>query len=286
MKRLAIIFPGSICCLLGIALNCSSQPFIDLINIQYLNSPNRGIINQDKNPASLEHFSVQATVPIQLRNKKDIIIVSPFFDDWRPGATPASKDFCNQTSTGLPVSFLKWFGDSDWSLLSTVIVRRNGYKVNENSNWQIGGALIANFKASETLTYKAGLYLNREFFGLFAMPLVGIDWQISRKTNLFGVLPGSLTLERKLGKKIYSGASFRAITSSFKTVQGFWRLDENRLGIFFDYYLMKKFVGTVEAGHSILRKMRTGIRDKRYNDWQVNDNMYVKISLAHRLRFR
>ena len=100
------------------------------------------------------------------------------------------------------------------------------------------------------------------------------------------MLPGNLTLERKLAKKIYAGASFRAITSSFKTSKGFWRLDENRLGIFVDYYLLKRFVGTVEAGHSILRKMRTGVRDKTYNDWQVNDNMYVKISIAHRLRFR
>lgn len=284
MKVLRIILPLSMG--LSTAMNCCSQPLIDLINIQYINSPNSGVINQDKNAATLQNFSVQTTIPIQLKNKKDIIIFSPFFDHWRPDIKPVSKDFTDQYSVGLPVSFLKWFGDSDWSVLSTLIVRRNGYKVTARDNWQIGGALIANFKASETLTYKAGLYVNREFFGNFVMPLLGIDWQISRKTNLFGVLPGSLTLEHRLGRSAYAGASFRAITSSFKTKTGFWRLDENRVAFFFDYYIRKQLVVTGEAGHSILRKMRTGIDDKNYSDWRVNDNVYVKANLAYRLRLR
>ena len=274
------------CGLLVVSMKCSSQPFIDLINIQYVHSPDNGIINRESNSARLTNFSVQTTIPIRLKNKKDAIIFSPFFDMWTPEIKTVNKDFTNQYGLGLPVSVLKSLGDSNWSLLSTMILRKNGYDVDADNNWQIGGALITNYKANESVTFKAGIYVNKEFFGLFVMPLLGIDWKISPKTNLFGVLPGSLILEHKLRKGLYAGASFKAITGSFKTSAGYWRLDENRLGIFFDCYLLKQFVLTAEAGHSILRKMRTGIDDKKYTNWKVNDNAYMKISFAYRIRLR
>jgi hypothetical protein len=189
-------------------------------------------------------------------------------------------------SVSLPISFLKTLNNPDWSIISTVIIRKNGYSISMNDNWQIGAVLIANFKANENLKYKLGLYVNKEFFGLFVMPLLGIDWEISKKTNLFGVLPGNLTLEHKVNKKIYAGACFRAITSSYRLDTGYWRINENRLGAFIDIYLAKKLVLNAEAGHSVLRKVTTGVKDQYKIDWSLNDNTYFKIAFAYRLRFR
>ena len=58
----------------------------------------------------------------------------------------------------------------------------------------------------------------------------------------------------------YYGANFRAITNSYKKTQGYWRIDENQLGLYLDTYLSKNLVFNVEAGHSIYRKIRTGIK--------------------------
>lgn len=276
----------SLASLMFVSTQCSSQPFIDLVNIQCIHSPDLGLINREKNAVRLTNFSVQTTIPFQLKNKKDVIIFSPFFDIWTPEIKSVNKDFTNQYGIGLPVSFLKALADTNWSILSTIILRKNGFTISSGKNWQIGGALITNYKANETVTYKAGIYLNKEFFGLFVMPLLGIDWQINKNTNLFGILPGSMTLEHRLRKNFWAGACFKAITNSYKTNSGYWRLDENRLGIFCDFYLSKQFVLTAETGHTILRKMRTGIDDKNYNNWKVNDNAYMKIGLAYRLRFR
>lgn len=265
---------------------CPAQPFIDLVNIHYISSPDHSVINQKKNETCLQNFSIQTTIPFQFKNKTDAIIVSPSFEIWSTEVNHINEEFRNQYSIALPVTYLKTLRNPDWSILSTIIVRRNGYKVGLNDDWQVGVAVITNFKANEDLKYKLGVYANREFFGLFVMPLLGIDWQISKRTNLFGILPGSLTLEHKLKRNLFTGATFRAITSSYRTPTGYWRLNENRLGCFLDFYLSKHIVMNLEGGHSILRKLTTGNNDDVHVDWKAKDNLYVKLGLALRLRFR
>ena len=267
-------------------VSCVAQPFIDLVNIQYINSPAHGVSNEKKNITSLQNFSIQTTIPFQFKNKTDAIIFSPAFEMWSPEVDAIDEDFEHQYGLALPVAYLKTLHNPDWRILSMLIVRRNGYKLDLGNNWQVGGAMIANFKRSETLTYKFGLYASGEFFGLFVRPLLGIDWQIDKKTNLYGILPGSMNLERKLKNNLYVGASFKAITSSYRTPSGYWRLDENRLGVFLDYYFGKHIAINMEGGHSILRKMRTGQDDMPDADWNASDNLYGKLGLVYRIRFR
>ena len=275
-------------CNLSIAATttCPAQPYMDLLNIQYASSPDRSVIDQKKNATCLRNFSIQTTIPFQFRNKTDAIIASPSFETWSTEVRNINEGFRNQHSLALPVTYLRTLGNPDWRMLSTVIIRRNGYEFGLKDDWQVGGAVIAGFKANENLTYKLGVYANREFFGLFVMPLLGIDWQISKRTNLFGILPGNLTLEHKLKRNLFTGASFRAITNSYRTPTGYWRLNENRLGCFLDYYLSKQIVLNLEGGHSILRKLNTGGNDNVDVDWKAKDNLYIKLSLAFRLRFR
>lgn len=265
---------------------CPAQPYLDLVNIHYLNSPDQSAISQKKNATCLRNFSVQTTVPFQFRNKTDAVIASPSFEMWSTEVNNINEDFTNQYSIALPVTYLKTLGNPDWSILVTMIARRNGYEVGLKNDWQVGGAVITQFKANENLRYKLGVYANGEFFGLFVMPLLGIDWQINNRTNLFGILPGSLTLEHKLKKNLFTGASFRAITSSYRTRGGYWRLNENRLGVFLDYYVSKRIVMNLEGGHSIFRKLTTGNKSNVSIDWKAKDNLYVKLSLAYRMRFR
>ncbi len=66
--------------------------------------------------------------------------------------------------------------------------------------------LVSHKNAGENSLISSGLYINGDLFGLFVMPLTGVDWQINSKTNLFGVLPGNMTLEHELKKKHYTMA--------------------------------------------------------------------------------
>jgi hypothetical protein len=264
-----------------------AQPYIDLVNIRYTSSPDAGIINHNQKPIVLNYFNASTTLPLLFRNKKDAIIFSPFYEEWSFAMNGIDSFQKEHRSLALPVSLLKSI-DKNWSVLITPIVRINDTVIRTKSKWQFGGALLATHKSADgKFTYKFGVYINGELFGLFVMPLVGIDWQISPKTDLFGVLPGNLTLEHKANTHFYYGAAFRAITNSYTDIHArYWRIDENQLGIFADYYLSKNIVLNAELGHSLFRKVRTGIKNEGNTDWMANDNAYLKLSLAYRIRFR
>jgi len=183
-----------------------------------------------------------------------------------------------------------------WSLALSVIPRWNGYASGEYSNFQIGGAVLATYKKRPGLHYKFGLYYNREFSGPFFMPLLGIDWKIDARNNLYGVLPGNLVYEHKISKAIYWGVSFRSITNTYK--QGiyyqapratFLRIQDTQADLFADLYATQNIVFSFAAGHSFARKYREGDREsavKYYHDQTMDAGFYGKISFLYRLRFR
>jgi hypothetical protein len=41
----------------------------------------------------------------------------------------------------------------------------------------------------------------------------------------------------------------------------------------------------IEAGHSLFRKIRTGVKSISKYDAGVNDNLYFKLTFAYRVRF-
>lgn len=260
-----------------------AQPFLDVAKLKYTNSPDAGLLNQNKNDVKLQYFSFETNLPIQFNNKKDAVIFSPYFEKWWSQIIYNPKQA--HYGIGLPVSLIKSFPNSKWGILLTAIARLNDSSGSKKAMVQMGGALIVNYKRNENLTWKLGIYVNNELFGVFVIPLAGIDWKINERNNLFGVLPGNLVYEHKIDKRFYYGACFRAITNSYGNGNGYWRIDENQLGLYLDTYLTKNLVLNVEAGHSILRKLRTGIKRISSYDTKVNDNLYFKLALAYRVRF-
>jgi hypothetical protein len=173
-------------------------------------------------------------------------------------------------------------------------------EVKSDDNWQYGGVILTTWKKSQDLSFKFGLYYNKEFFGSYLMPLIGLDWKINAKNNLFGVLPGNMIFEHKVTTKFYYGFVFRALTNSYReetidpcfsgdcSARNYLRIDDNPLGIYADTYLSKKIVFSAEAGYTILRRYRYGFKGENFHfktDYK-NDNFYFKASLAYRLRLR
>lgn len=279
--------PGLLLLLCTKPCTSSAQPYIDLVNIAYFNSPSTGAVGKDKNQTRLDYYSISTTIPIQFKKNQDALILSPFFERWNAQVQTVTNFGNNYYGAVLPLTMLKNIPHSKWTLLTTAIVRMNDADINRFGQWQVGGAFVAARHVRPNLTYKFGFYINSEFFGLFVVPLLGIDWRINDKTNLFGVLPASLTLERKLNRQFFAGAVFRTFTNSYYDAgPNYMRVDENQLGLFLDYYPTKKLLLNIEAGHSILRKLRGGTWHQINNNWNADNNMYFKFAIAYRFRLR
>jgi len=274
-----------------------AQPSLDLGKFVYSYSPRSGL-TEKKIPLRSDFFSINLNLPLELKKDGDAFLINPFFDHNQ--VEVAGYDF-HVISQGLLIGFLKKDLFRNWNLLSGFIIRRNKQASEKvDDEWQYGGLLLATWKKNQTTSFKFGIYYNKEFFGNYFMPLVGIDLAINEKDNLFGVLPGSMTFEHRLSKKFFCGASFRALTNSYRlqtidpcfsgdcTGKNYLRADDNQLGVFADFYLTKRIVVTAETGYSILRKYRYGFKGDHIHlrsDYK-NDNFYCRAGLAYRLRFR
>jgi len=263
----------------------NAQPYIDLVNARYMNSPDAGLINRDKQKCSLQYYNVNTNIPFQSKHNSNIVILSPFFEQWKmsPGSNTGVPG--NYFSIAVPASYIYSYS-GQWKVLYSVIPKINYSDINNSGIGQIGGAILATYQKTPALAYKFGLYYNSEFFGNFFIPLAGIDWRINVKNKLFGVLPGSLAYEHKLNTFFYYGVTFHAVTNSYREINNkYFRVDDNQLGLFGDVYVSKNFVLNAEVGHSLFRKVRSGQKSVYLNDLNVNDNCYFKISLAYRIRF-
>lgn len=274
-------------------LRPGAQPYIDIVRLNYTYSPKQGL-NEKKYPLQSNFFTADVTFPIELKKGGDAIIINPFFTNNEGEVT--NNDF-HAVSKALLIGFLKKDIFQNWNLLSSFIVRRNtDGEVDSNDGWQYGGILLATWKKSQDISFKFGFYYNKEFFGNYFMPLVGLDWKIDSKNNLFGVLPGYMIFEHKVTPKFYYGFAFRAFTNSYRKEvidpfmggSNYLRIDDNPLGIYADTYLSKKIVLAVETGYTVLRRYRYGFKEENVHtktDYK-NDNFYFKASLAYRLRLR
>ena len=118
--------------------------------------------------------------------------------------------------------------------------------------FQIGAYSLITVTESEKFRYKFGLYYNREFFGNFFVPLVGVDWKVSDRFSVFGTLPQSFKASYAIvPSRVNAGLAFRSMTRSFRGEDNntFVRYNELQFKTFFDFYITKKNVVFVEGGY-------------------------------------
>lgn len=117
---------------------------------------------------------------------------------------------------------------------------------------QIGAYSLFTVTESEKFRYKFGLYYNRELFGNFFVPLVGVDWKVSDRFSIYGTLPNSMKFSYALApSKINAGLAFRSMTRSFRgeDLNTFVRYNELQVKAFMDFYITPKNVVFVEGGY-------------------------------------
>ncbi len=270
--------------ILSIEGSVSAQPYFDVLTIHYINSPEKRLFNSGNNVSDIHYFSAQIGLPFKL--KKDLLIFNPFYEQFNfllksePGTTQTFK------SIGLPVTFLKQLKNPSWKTGFAFIPRINAdFRNIVATDYQFGGAVLAIYKKTKNLNYKFGLYYNSEFFGPFIIPLLGIDWNINEQLNLFGLLPGNLELEYRFNSVLYGGINFKSITNSYRfDGLSYLKVSDNYLKFFLDYYLAKKIAITIEAGHTVLRKYKTGHTNEQFVQNNFGDGLLLKVGLSYRIR--
>lgn len=266
-----------------LCLTALSQPYVDPLQIRYtLATRSSG----QSRGTPFSHLWIGSDIPVELKTKT-YLLLSPYYESWQIDSAKVKNSIPHVQGLVLPIGVLLPLKNPKWMLSLTGIVRSNGENLFGKNTFQGGGAGFLSYEKSPGKKWRFGVYVNTDFFGLFVMPLVGVDWKINDRNYMFGLLPGRFTFEHRFNKSLYGGFTFRAITSSFRLANGpYARIDDNQLSAFLDVYPAKKFCLTLEPGYGIMRKLRTGIQEKKYlTDGKWGDGFFIKISAAFRIRF-
>lgn len=171
---------------------------------------------------------------------------------------PDSSYSSRLSSVSIPLGMKFVSKNKKWETVTLVIPKvASDFTSKINTyDYQLGGIFIENYVVNPNLKIKAGLYYNREAFGDFYVPLVGVDWKLNDKINFYGILPTNYKVEFNLiTNKLYSGLNFKSFTRSFRLSandnKDYVRYDEMQVKFFVDCFVAPKILVFGEVGYSI-----------------------------------
>lgn len=83
-------------------------------------------------------------------------------------------------------------------------------------NWQFGGVVLFENRYSENLMIRFGALSNSEQFGLSLTPLLHIDWELTPKWSIAGMLPVYAKVSYRVNENLTAGFSHFALITSYR----------------------------------------------------------------------
>jgi hypothetical protein len=239
MKRIIFVALS----VLFIQMNSHAQYFVDIFSF------NRQAYNIPSGAQTSDLF-VNTFIPKVLKSG-NTIFVRAHYEKLSMQRDSLSADYSSIT---LPIGMQVQLKNPKVKFTGLVIPKIAGADLSASFSdiFQIGVFSLFTVTESDKFRYKFGLYYNREFFGNFFIPLVGIDWKVSDRLTIYGTLPNSMKFSYAVApSRVNAGIAFRSMTRSFRgeDVNTFVRYNELQLKAFFDFYITKKNVVFVEGGY-------------------------------------
>lgn len=161
------------------------------------------------------------------------------------------------SSLALPVGY-SWTSRKkpSWKYLALAQAKVSG-TWEQGTTWmkqmQYGGVFLATKTIKPELRWKMGVFVNREAFGPFVIPLLGWDWRINERWKMIALLPNMLKVEyTMIPDAVNVGFAYRSFTRSFFNTPGagYVRYNEMQLKTYLEYHF-KSYYTFVEGGYFI-----------------------------------
>lgn len=278
-----------------------SQPFTDLLGVQYQGQPASRLL-KNKTPLDVSFFQASLNAPLRIKTR-NLLLINPFFEyrDMRfrnndkgnmpqPVVKPDITVALNRSfyTAYLPITWQLTFRDSSHQLSFTVAPRFNAAtEGTENENrFVLNTAVLYTISRKPDFTWKAGVYYSRELFGNFFLPLLAFDWQANERVRAWGILPRFGFLDYAMNRYWHCGLAYRGTNDSYRMPGGDWfRINEIQFRLYNDLYIPKThFVLSADIGHTFLRNFTwyNNSNDTRY-EIQPTEGLIIRFSLAYRL---
>lgn len=273
----------------------NAQPYIDITNFNY-----QTFLAEHKANSSVrnntEIFTLNIFLPKEMKSGNTLLfrINGETIQSY---VSPRPNEDTRVSGVSIPIGYQRLSENKKWiSVVMGIPKLASDFRgAINNKDFQYGMLFIENHKCNAYLQIKAGLYINKEAFGYFWVPLIGVDWKATDKLHCFGILPTNYKIEYTIAKrKWYAGINFKAFTRSFQLSESenndYIRFDEVVLKGFVEYYCLKNMVAYAEMG-SLLRRGPTQFKANSneltyssQNNPQTDNYSLLSFGLAYRIR--
>lgn len=292
MKKLLVV----LLLIIIVANKLFSQPFVDVVGFNYQTFSSTYKSNTAIKNKTDDYF-LNLFVPKEFKNGNTLLIRlnSELLSST---ITPDSSYTSKLYSVSLPLGMQFISKTKKWKTVVIVLPKMaSDFKdAMDHKDFQLGGVVMTNYQHSETFKVKVGLYYNREAFGNFFMPVIGVDWKVSDRLNLYGNMPNAYRVEYALKKnKLYGGLGFRSLTRSFRLSKSdnndYVRYNEIQLKLFIDYFIYRKVLVFAEIGYSLGKspwQFTYNTKDETFQNpvyTELNRYPVFNAGFAYRLRF-
>lgn len=255
MKKVSLI------CLLFLFVSlCKAQPFADIVSFNYQTYSGKYDIKTDtlnrlKNKT--DNYQFGFFLPKEFKNGNTLLLRINS-ETINSTIGPDSSYSSRLSNISLPIGMKFVNKTKKWESIILVIPKiASDFKDKiDGYDFQYGAVFLEHFVPNNKLKIKAGLYYNREAFGNFYVPLVGVDWKVNSRINMYGILPTNYKIEFNILKnRLYTGVNLKYFTRSFRLSKkdnyDYVRYDEAQVKLFLDCFVVSKVLVFAEIGYSI-----------------------------------
>ena len=147
----------------------------------------------------------------------------------------------------------------------------------DSENFQFGGIALYEKRFNESLTMRFGASFNRELFGPVVVPLVYLDWQLSNKWSVVGMLPIYGKLNHRVNKDLTAGFHYFGLVTTYHLANESYANDYiERRSIDLSLFVRHRITGRLHA------EIRTGYALGRdYLQYGENDQVDFGLPLIN-----
>jgi len=180
------------------------------------------------------------------------------------------------------------------------------FKNINGSHFQAGGTILYERKYHNNLTMAFGAMYNQELFGAYLVPLINLNWTLSERWSITGLLPVYSKISYKVTDKLSVGSNHFGLVTTYKLGDSAYNGDyiERRsidLGLFARYYLGGNIYMEGRFGKSLDRSYAqygadqkvsfslpmVGFGDNRFQkNSSFHDGMYANLRLIYNIKIK
>lgn len=277
------------------------QGYVEGVTISYEHMPMKIETLNGEQKFTGNNLKIGTSVPIFLTpNKSEYLIVGGNLEAFNFSGTHPDFDVKRVYSISPTFGYSTMVSKS-FNLTTLLTPTMNSdYKDIKGSDIKFGAILRGTWKASDNISWKAILGYRRQFYGPQYVVLVGMDWKVNDKWQIFGDVPHSLTASYGVNEKVNAGFNLFVQNSTYglNKQDRYFEYNTVNPGLFVERYISPKWAVRATAAYTLIRNMEIynkrdkakgfidfyelGDRKDRINP-EVSTGLAFKIGLSYRI---